>query len=205
MKNKWIDIQQRLVDIQQNPVREPMKSIVGNFIFMNQHQYIDKIVVEEIIHEPEATSGQRSYASQLQSSKVASLPENFDEFRIPFSKVLQMIQSKKYVTSTTKYVFKEVLMFHIDLEPEHIQSYVNDNDNSNYSRFFRVLPSSEDIVIPASIFIFHSVNALYFLFQEIPLTRVLAPKPILKKMDCKKNIVTKKVHIAPTNITRKHL
>jgi hypothetical protein len=126
-------------------------------------------------------------------------------------------------------------MFHIDLEPEHIQSFVtplrienahgnvtlplesppsggdlnrqrcNDNDNSNYSRFFRVLPSSEDIVIPASIFIFHSVNALYFLFQEIPLTRVLAPKPILKKMDCKKNIVTKKVHIAPTNITRKHL
>jgi hypothetical protein len=184
MKNKWIDIQQRLVDIQQNPVREPMKSILGHFIFMNQHQYIDKIVVEEIIHEPEATS---------------------DEFRIPFSKVLQMIQSKKYVTSTTKYVFKEVLMFHIDLEPEHIQSFVNDNDNSNYSRFFRVLPSSEDIVIPASIFIFHSVNALYFLFQEIPLTRVLAPKPILKKMDCKKNIVTKKVHIAPTNITRKHL
>ena len=84
-------------------------------------------------------------------------------------------------------------MFHIDLEPEHIQGFVN--DNSNYSRFFRVLPSSEDIVIPASIFIFHSVNALYFLFQEIPLTRVLAPKPILKKMDCKKNIVTKKVHI----------
>ena len=96
-------------------------------------------------------------------------------------------------------------MFHIDLEPEHIQNFVNDNDNSNYSRFFRVLPSSEDIVIPASIFIFHSVNSLYFLFQEIPLTRVLAPKPILKKMDCKKNIFTKKVHIAPTNITRKHL
>jgi hypothetical protein len=188
MENRWIDIQQRLLDIQQNPVREPMKYILGHFIFINQHQYIDKIVVEEIIHDTEATS-----------------VEDTDEFRIPFSKVLQMIQSKKYVTSTTKYVFKEVSMFHIDLEPEHIQSFVNDNDNSNYSRFFRVLPSSEDIVIPASIFIFHSVNALYFLFQEIPLTRVLAPKPILKKMDCKKNIVTKKVHIAPTNITRKHL
>ena len=195
MENRWIDIQQRLLDIQQNPVREPMKSILGHFIFINQHQYIDKIVVEEIIHD---TVG-------FTAPSVTDDEATSDEFRIPFSKVLQMIQSKKYVTSTTKYVFKEVSMFHIDLEPEHIQSFVNDNDNSNYSRFFRVLPSSEDIVIPASIFIFHSVNALYFLFQEIPLTRVLAPKPILKKMDCKKNIVTKKVHIAPTNITRKHL
>jgi hypothetical protein len=194
MENRWIDIQQRLLDIQQNPVREPMKSILGHFIFINQHQYIDKIVVEEIIHD---TVG-------FTAPSVTDDEATSDEFRIPFSKVLQMIQSKKYVTSTTKYVFKEVSMFHIDLEPEHIQSFVNDNDNSNYSRFFRVLPSSEDIVIPASIFIFHSVNALYFLFQEIPLTRVLAPKPILKKMDYKKNIVTKKVHIAPTNITRKH-
>ena len=131
MENRWIDIQQRLLDIQQNPVREPMKSILGHFIFINQHQYIDKIVVEEIIHDTEATSVDQ-----------ALLAEDTDEFRIPFSKVLQMIQSKKYVTSTTKYVFKEVSMFHIDLEPEHIQSFVNDNDNSNYSRFFRVFWST---------------------------------------------------------------
>ena len=44
----WMDDEQRILNIQQNPVREPMKSIRGVFIFVNQQHYIDKIVVEDI-------------------------------------------------------------------------------------------------------------------------------------------------------------
>jgi hypothetical protein len=45
-----------------------------------------------------------------------------------------------------------------------------------------VLPATEDIVIPPSIFIFHSMNTLYFYFQEVPLKRAGEPKSILKTM-----------------------
>jgi len=152
----WMDDEQRILNIQQNPVREPMKSIRGVFIFVNQQHYIDKIVVEDI--------DDKSF-------------EETTEFRIPFSKVLQLVQAKRYVTANTKYIFREVCLYNVDLEAEHVQGFVH---NEEPRSFFRVLPATEDILIPPSIFIFHSVNALYFYFQEVPLKRVPEPKSILK-------------------------
>ena len=162
----WLDDEQRILNIQQNPVREPMKSIRGVFIFINQYHYIDKIVVEDIV----------------------SFGEHNNEFRIPFSQVLRLVQSKRYVTSNTKYIFREVCLFNVDLEAEHVQGFVNDGDGDgdgdrNGGRFFRVLPATEDIIIPPSIFIFHSVNTLYFYFQEVLLKRAGEPRSILKTVD----------------------
>ena len=163
----WLDDEQRILNIQQNPVREPMKSIRGVFIFTNQHHYIDKILVEDIVRHG----------------------EHNNEFRLPFSKVLQLVQSKRYVTANTKYIFREACLFNVDLEAEHVQGFVNDGDGDgdghgagggDDGQFFRVLPATEDIVIPPSIFIFHSVNTLYFYFQEVPLKRAGEPKSILK-------------------------
>ena len=152
----WMDDEQRILNIQQNPVREPMKSIRGVFIFVNQQHYIDKIVVEDIVDQS---------------------PEVTTEFRIPFSMVLRLVQSKRCVTANTKYIFREVCLYNVDLEAEHVQGFVY---NEEPRSFFRVLPATEDIVIPPSIFIFHSVNTLYFYFQEVPLKRVPEPKSILK-------------------------
>lgn len=178
----WIDIQQRVLDIQQNSFREPVTSISSYFIYINQQQYIDKIVAEEIIRGNDEIS---------------------DDFRIPFTKVLHIIQSKRYVTSTTKYIFKEAALFHIDLEPEHIQGFSNeDKETIQFTRFFRVLSPTEDIVIPPSIFIFHSTNALYFFFHEVtlPVKCSSIPKSILKKtIDNKPNQSIDKIH----NVTKK--
>jgi len=162
----WIDNEQRILHIQQNPVREPLTSIRGVFLFINQHQYIDKIVVENIV-------------------RGDTDPEKH-EFRLPFSRVLQLVQAKKYVTANTKYIFKEVCLFHVDLDAEHVQGFVNEEETGGAdsgvvdSRFFRVLPSTEDIVIPPAIFIFHTVSALYFYFTEVPLKRASLPKSILR-------------------------
>jgi hypothetical protein len=54
-----------------------------------------------------------------------------DEFRIPFSKVLRLVQSKRYVTSNTKYIFREACLFNVDLEAEHVQGFVNDDDDGD--------------------------------------------------------------------------
>jgi hypothetical protein len=82
----------------------------------------------------------------------------------------------------------------VDLEPNHIQEFVyGDLDNN---RFFKVFSIVEDIVISPSIFIFHSLNSIYFVFQEIELIENPIIKPILKiggEKDSKKT--TKKVRI----------
>jgi hypothetical protein len=151
----WIEQQERILNIQQNSHREPMKSILCNFIYINQCQYIDKIVTEEISWESDK------------------------EFRIPSAKVLHMIQSKRFSTSNTKYIFKELSLFHVDLEPEHVQHFSTiDDANIDSQRFFRILPYIDDIVIPDSIFMFHTMNALYFLFQEVSLKQVSTIKSI---------------------------
>jgi hypothetical protein len=46
--------------------------------------------------------------------------------------------------------------------------------------FFRVLPMYDEIVVPSSLFIFHSINALYFVFKERPSKPLLPLKSILK-------------------------
>ena len=196
----WMDDEQRILNIQQNPVREPMKSIRGVFIFVNQQHYIDKIVVEDIdvlrseppkgglqleLRRSSETSNNERQSPVRDPKGVSTLvelfenqsPEGTTEFRIPFSKVLQLVQSKRCVTANTKYIFREVCLYNVDLEAEHVQGFVY---NEEPRSFFRVLPATEDIVIPPSIFIFHSVNTLYFYFQEVPLKRVPEPKSILK-------------------------
>ena len=183
----WMNDEQRLLDIQQNPIREPIKSIRGYFIFINQHQYIDKILVEDISRENPTKHGIQKGGKPPNfegRSPIVDAPIDTN-FRLSFSKVLRLTQSKKYTTSNTKYIFKEACLFHVDLEAEHVQGFVNESDDgiglgSVDKRFFRVLPATEDIVIPPSMFMFHSVNALYFFFQEVPLKRMSGPKSILK-------------------------
>ena len=159
----WIEQQERLLDIQQNPYREPMKYILCHFIYINQQQYIEKIITDELSFTEEHN------------------PEILKESRIPSDKVLHMIQSKRYSTPNTKYIFKEAAMFHIHLEPENIQEFSSTEDcETDYKRFFHILPHIDDIIIPNSIFIFHTLNALYFTYQEVPLKNTHQPRSVIK-------------------------
>jgi hypothetical protein len=165
----WIEQQERLLDIQQNPYREPMKYILCHFIYINQQQYIEKIITDEL-----------SFTEEYN-------PEILKESRIPSDKVLHMIQSKRYSTPTTKYIFKEAAMFHIHLEPENIQEFSSTKEcEIDYKRFFHILPHIDDIIIPNSIFIFHTLNALYFTYQEVPLKNTHQLRSVIKNKSDKK-------------------
>ena len=48
LDTSWIQQEKRVQDIQNNYSREPMESISGIFIYINQNNYIDKIVREII-------------------------------------------------------------------------------------------------------------------------------------------------------------
>lgn len=147
LDESWIRDQERLQNIQKNYCREPMSNIDLFSIYINQNLYIDRIICEKQVLE--------SHTNNVDSILKKEL-------------LLKLIQSKKLFTPNSKYKLMDILTYHVDLEPEHIQSYSKtENIAEKSSGFFKVLPILDDLVITPSIFIFHGVNAIYFLFQEV--------------------------------------
>ena len=147
LDTSWIQQEKRVQDIQNNYSREPMDSISGIFIYINQNNYIDKIVREII-------PLQREPANQSTIS-----PDS----------LLKIIQTKKLRTPISKYKFTNLFTNIVYIEPEQIQSFSQlDDANLTNNSFFKETSITDSINIPSSIFIFHSMNTLYFFFQEIP-------------------------------------
>ena len=174
----WIEREEKILQIQQNYLREPMDTIRCYFLYINLNSYIEKITSEQI-----AISYQNGEPSNGQNTSKIGI--------IPKEQVLHIIQQKRLCNNNstnnnnnTKYVFKDSWMYLVDLEPENLQNYSKSENFQEISKqFFQVLPPIEDIRIPPSIFIFHDINALYFLFQEVPPKENIQPKSILKIID----------------------
>jgi hypothetical protein len=142
----WILEEDKLLKIQQNHPREPMESIKCYFLYLNSESSIENVSTDTI---PLDWNDEKSckYISK--------------------ERVLQLIQEKrKRLSSTTQYVFKDACLFLVDLEPEHVQTYANSDLNGVHS-FLVKLPIVDDIFVQPSIFVFHGMNSIYFIFQEI--------------------------------------
>lgn len=100
------------------------------------------------------------------------------------------------------YVLKDTLFFHIPIQPEILPSFLE--ETFNCSTFMKSFPIIEDIVLPPSIFIFHPMNTLFFVFCEQEIKQL---KSALKSSDQSLNI-TKRVRIklpVPNRNTRRTL
>ena len=122
--------------------------------------------------------------------------------KISKERVLKLIQEKRYQKPNVKYVFSDAWMFLVDLEPDQIQMY-SQMDVS--VRFLTPLPLLEDINISPSIFIFHDINAVYFLFEEVESEVRIAPKSALKNSGVKKKDTKKVSYSKHFNKTRKNI
>ena len=155
----WIQEQQDILQMKHNYCREPMNTIVCCFLYVNKEHNLEKVTCETISLEPFHTE-----------NSIYLLSKEY---------VLQLIYQKKIHTPQSKYIFKSHWLYLVDLEPENILHYSkNENFEQTSSRFMHIFHTIEDISIVPSIFIFHSLNMLYFLFQEVPTQFI--PKPILK-------------------------
>ena len=147
LDTSWIQQEKRIQDIQRNYSREPMDYIRGIFIYINQNNYIDKIIRENI--------------------PLQNISPNYST--ISPDALLKIIQTKKIHTPISKYKFEILFTNIIDIEPDQIQPFskLDDSVLSDHS-FFKETSIINSIHIPSSIFIFHSINTLYFFFQEVP-------------------------------------
>lgn len=171
-ETSWINEQTRLLQIQHDCEPEPMESIACQFIFIDSNQYIQKVAKDR--------------------AKIEYDAEN-DQYIVSKKQLLEMIQTQKKAMNNSKYLYKHLCIFNVDLESEDVQPFVNgldengemNNDDNGVDEFFETISLMDDIVIDPSIFIFHQVNSLYFFFEEMKepepeIKDVTKLKPILK-------------------------
>ena len=147
LDTSWMHRETQIQNIQNNYSREPMEAIHGIFIYINQNNYIEKIMREMIT----LTEGEPGTGSHITTDML-----------------LKIIQTKKLRTPVSKYKFTSLFTHVIDIDPDKIQSFskTNERDIASVS-FFKEAPITGSVCIPASIFIFHSINTVYFFFQEV--------------------------------------
>jgi hypothetical protein len=131
---KWLQEQWKLLSIKNNYKREPLEYINLHFCYVDAENSIVNLKTEK---------------------------HTFSETQmISETELFAIIEEKKH-DANINYVFTELSLFLVDLEPENIQTI-----EPSKSNFFKTMPFISDIEISPSIFIFHPLNSLFFLFKR---------------------------------------
>jgi hypothetical protein len=160
----WIDKEEKMGASNTNYIREPIDNIQLFFIYVNYDSEIEYVSKES---------------------------EFIDSQSISKERLLQIIQTNRH-HNNKKYRLDELLSFQIDLEPENIQSFSELDSLDDISKsFLKSLPIFDEIACISSIFIFHDIASLFFIFNEIDSS---VKKSILRN-GINNNRLTKKVRI----------
>jgi hypothetical protein len=160
----WLE-QERMVSMNQIILREKMTSIPMVFVYINQHDVIDSVRKEV-----------------FDISTIDMLTKE---------QLYHISQNKTKQTPHSKYIYKEMMWFHIDIEPENIPFFLKQT-SLDYKPFYQLYSVFENIILNPSIFIFHRMNTLFFFFYEIPYKDFVQLPSILIKCDRSKQRTTKK-------------
>jgi hypothetical protein len=147
MDTSWITEEKKLVEIRHNCLPEPLTSIQLKIFYVDMSQSLDTIETKTI-----------SLASSNHISK---------------EQLISLIQTHKKESQMNHYVFKEMSLFHIPIEPEQISTFLQPSFESQ--SFFHTYSIVQDIDLLPSVFIFHPSSTLCLLFVE-------HEKPAVKKL-----------------------
>lgn len=155
----WILEEENLLQISEPCDEEHMEKISCVFIFVNNKNFIEKIDKKMVILE---------------------YNERDDLMILTKMNLLSLIQEQKREFDNSQYLYKDAYMFNFTCGHDDFGEF-DPNDASSMTEYFDKIPLMEDIIIDPSIFLFHHLNALYFVFEEAPAPPALfVPKPILK-------------------------
>lgn len=179
----WLNEHEKLNNINKIEPKERMETIKINCIFVSKENNIEKIVTEYFVPEP------------LESNSGVVGGDGVDvcgHVCIHHHNVCEKVEYKG------KYKLSDILFFHVDLEPYHIQEYAkNVITDESVGKFFKKLCIfDKSVIIPDSISVFHSLNCLYYIFKELD---EKLPPSILKRGNRK----TRKPHHKHCNFTKK--
>jgi hypothetical protein len=160
--------------------KEPMQNINCYFIYIGSDNNIQKV---------NKSSEKIVYLCESNNSKKGILN----------NRILQIIQNKKFLDNGNRYKLINLMKFFIDIDPKQLIEFSSisfDLSSINF-QFFKEVNIFGNINIDPSIFIFHSINSLYFFFKEDEML-VKPIRSILKNKN-ENSRTTKKVKIYEQN------
>ena len=81
--------------------------------------------------------------------------------------LIQIIKQNQIHNNNNKYKLTSLLKYNIDIEPEEIYNFINNKDDSSFSkRFFIQEKYLNDIIYKNTINIFQDLNSLFFIYKE---------------------------------------
>jgi hypothetical protein len=167
----WLEEHEKLNQIDHNYFREPLDSIDIYSVYVNTDMAIEHIEIERLdVGPPDVGPPDVGVAH--------------DEVVLSQEKLLYLIQKKKIRTNpvngvTIKYSLKDILLYVIELDPVHIQHFAQSEiaECAQLSKpFLKPCKMLDHIILPPSVFIFHSLNGLYLIMQERERDQ---PKPMI--------------------------
>ena len=179
INSKWLLHEERLQNVNSIFDREIMQSITAKFIYINTHDYIDKITYTEI---------------------PLVIDNSFS--MIPKENLIKIIEDNKLKTENSTYKLSDVLCCNFDIMPSHIQTFSSSDENViDKKKYLKSISSIDNVIIQPSTFIFHDINSIYVIFQEHELDKdTRRYKSILKTPNTsQKHKHTKKVRISLNN------
>jgi len=135
MGDAWVEEQNKLLNMQINHKREPLKYVKLHFCYVGANDTILSIETKKHVFDQD---------QQLVSEAT----------------ILNIIDNHKK-SANIHFTFQELSMFHVDLEPENINSL-----DPAKTTFFKTFPFVSDVQFSNSIFIFHPINCLFFVFKQ---------------------------------------
>jgi hypothetical protein len=170
----WLEEQNKILNINKNYKRESLKYINLHFCYVDSNNSIVKLKTEK--HMFGGDNNQ-----MLSETAILNIIEN----------------NKK--NSNMHFAFSELSLFHVDLEPENIKSF-----DTNKTNFFKTLPFVSDVSFSDSVFIFHPLNCLFFLFkQKSNLKSISSSSCSNNSNNNNNNKLTKKVAFSKKKHTRR--
>lgn len=161
--------------------------------FTNLEQLDDKTPMNEIQAKILYISSENKLINT--ETEICSLQYENEYSIFPRDSFLLFIQSKK---KDKKYRLSELLLYNVEIEPVNLQNYSKTTPQTNDNTYLKIISTMNEIRIPSSILIFHPINTLYFIFQEINVSSPPNTKPILKIQGTTTGIIrrkTKKVEL----------
>lgn len=210
--------------------KEPMSKINIQFVYINTNNEVSKIVKEE--HDLTLIDNASSMLSEqiifkLTKSKGILTETSWSNGILPGTSrsneiLTETSRSNGILPATsrsngqsTRYHLDDILLYCISLDPAKMSDYVASPNRSNSDPFMKIIPPiCGNIIVPASLFIFHPLNTIYFIFREMVLvqdtTHKPAIKPVLKSAMSKNGLVvskkmTKRVRISSNLPSYKNL
>ena len=182
----WTSEFNRIIHSEDHPLREPLSSITIQYLYVSKQN--------SVVH------------SSFETHSFAEGRSLFQE--ITPETLLYWIQSKKQHDGV-RYKCTDVLSYFVDIEPSELLEFSKGLLNPMPS-FLREESILSSIMCPPSIFIFHSLHRLYFIFREMtPLQTTLIQEsrdsvdPVVidpSAVVLSKKSSTKKVRISPDAI-----